>query len=127
MLLCLHLILRFFFEFYQFPNRVLKSHSDTIFVNPLKMMKNDFYFMLKALFVLEVFTLFSDFLVRKKNSLMRKPRFTSKFVTSQTRQQIITIHKLSNISRSKGNEAMKFGQIVKYSARNVFFQNSDKK
>ena len=42
-------------------------------------------------------------------------------MTSQTRQQIITIHKLSNISRSKGNEAMKFGQIVKYSARNVFF------
>ena len=36
-------------------------------------------------------------------------------LTSQTGQQIITTHTLPNMSRSKGNQAMKFGQIVKYS------------
>ena len=32
-------------------------------------------------------------------------------MTSKTGQQIITIHMLPNISRSKGNQAMKFGQL----------------
>ena len=32
-------------------------------------------------------------------------------MTSQTEQQIITIHILFNISRGKGNQTMKFGQI----------------
>ena len=31
---------------------------------------------------------------------------------SQTGQQVITIHKLSNISRFKGNHAMKFGCLI---------------
>ena len=34
-------------------------------------------------------------------------------MASQTGQQIIVIHKLPNISRNKGNQAMKFGQIIK--------------
>ena len=33
-------------------------------------------------------------------------------MTSQTGKQIITIHVLPNISRSKGNQAMKFGQLI---------------
>ena len=39
----------------------------------------------------------------------------SKFMTSQTGQQITTIHVLPNISRSKNNQTMKFGQVTKYS------------
>ena len=36
-------------------------------------------------------------------------------MTSQTRQQIITLHILpKNISRSKGNQTMKFGQLIKH-------------
>ena len=38
---------------------------------------------------------------------MRKLWLVSKFMTSQTRQQIITIHILANISRSKGIQVMK--------------------
>ena len=38
---------------------------------------------------------------------------------SQTEQQIIAIHVFSNISRSKGNEATKCGQLVKYKKRNI--------
>ena len=33
-------------------------------------------------------------------------------MTSQTGQYISTIHILTNISRSKGNQAMKFGQLI---------------
>ena len=31
---------------------------------------------------------------------------------------------LPNISRSKGNQTMKFGQLVEYNMRNIFLQNS---
>ena len=48
-------------------------------------------------------------------------------MTSQTVQQIITIHILANISRSKDNQAIKFGQLMKHSVRNIFLQKSFKK
>ena len=35
-------------------------------------------------------------------------------MTSEPGQQTITIHILPNISRSKGNQTMKFGQLIKY-------------
>ena len=41
-------------------------------------------------------------------------------MTSQTGQQIITIHILPKISTSKDNQAMKFGKLIKYSVRNIF-------
>ena len=44
---------------------------------------------------------------------------------SQTRQQIITIHILPNISRIKSNKEMKFVQLHKM--RNIFLQNSQSK
>ena len=40
-------------------------------------------------------------------------------MTSQTGQQIITIHKLSNISRSKSNQAKHFVQLTDYYMRNI--------
>ena len=48
-------------------------------------------------------------------------------MTSQTGQQIITIHIVPIISRSKGNQTMKFGQLIKYSLRNTFVKNSSEK
>ena len=47
-------------------------------------------------------------------------------MASQPGQQIITMHLLSNISRSKGTQAMKFGWFIKYNGRNIF-ENSCKK
>ena len=41
-------------------------------------------------------------------------------MTSQTRSQTITIHILSDISRSKSNQIMKFGQLIEYNMRNNF-------
>ena len=45
-------------------------------------------------------------------------------MTSQPGQQTIAIHILPNISRSKGNQAMKFGQLIEYNMRNIFVEKS---
>ena len=60
-----------------------------------------------------------EFLVILKNGLIRKLRLTPKFMTSQIGQQIITIHILSNISRSKDNQTMRFGQLTEQKIRNI--------
>ena len=54
-----------------------------------------------------------------KNGLIQKIRAISKFMTSQSSKQTIAIHILLNISRSKDNQAMKFGQLIKYKMRNI--------
>ena len=43
-------------------------------------------------------------------------------MTSQAKQQAITIHIIPNISRNKGNQAMKFGPAIEYNKRNTFLQ-----
>ena len=43
-------------------------------------------------------------------------------MTSQLGLQTIAIHILSNISQSKGNQTMKFGQLIEYNKRNIFLQ-----
>ena len=45
-------------------------------------------------------------------------------MTSQTVKQIITIRILSNISRSKNNQAIKFGQLIECKMRNIYFEKS---
>ena len=37
--------------------------------------------------------------------------------------QTITINILPNTSQSKGNQAMKFGQVIQYNQINIFLQN----
>ena len=39
----------------------------------------------------------------------------------QAGKKTIAIHILPDISRCKGNQAMKFGQLVEYNMRNIFF------
>ena len=53
---------------------------------------------------------------------MRKIRLILKFTTSQPGQQTIAIHILLTISRSKLNQAMKFGQLIEYNMRNIFVE-----
>ena len=60
--------------------------------SPLKIMKNIFFVILKA-----------------HNSLIRKLQLISKFMMSEAGQKIIIVHILTNISKSKGNKAIKFG------------------
>ena len=81
-------------------------------------MKNLFYFILKALFVLKIFKLLSCFLVML---------LTSKCMTSQAGQQISAIHALPIISRSKGNQTIKICQLTEHKKRNLFLQKSCRK
>ena len=48
----------------------------------------------------------------------------SKFMTSRTAKQIITILILPNPSRSKANHKMNFGQLIEYNTRNIFLEKS---
>ena len=43
-------------------------------------------------------------------------------MTSQPGKQTIVIHILPNISRSKDNQAMKFGQLIECSMRNIILE-----
>ena len=43
-------------------------------------------------------------------------------MTSQPGFQITAIHILPNISQSKGNQTIKFGQLIEYNQRNIFLQ-----
>ena len=45
-------------------------------------------------------------------------------MTSQPGQQINVIHILTNISRIKSNQTMKFGQSIDYNMRTIFLQQS---
>ena len=83
-------------------------------------MKNNFYFMLKALFLCQIFIFCADFLVMYKNDLIMKLRLILKFMMPQAGKQILTIHILLNISRERRNQAMKFGQLIEYDMRNIF-------
>ena len=85
------------------------SSSKQIFViclieNPLKLMKNAFHFMLKALC--------HKFLVMCKNNSIRKTKLTSKFMTSQPGLQTIAIQILSNTSQTKSNQTMNVDQLI---------------
>ena len=45
-------------------------------------------------------------------------------MASQSGKQTIAIHMLLNISRSKGNKRIKFGQLIEYKMRNIFLKKS---
>ena len=44
-------------------------------------------------------------------------------MTSQSCQQTFTILIFSNTSRRKGNQTMKFDQVIEYNKINIFIQN----
>ena len=48
-------------------------------------------------------------------------------MASQPGKQTIAIHVFPDISRSKGNQAITFGQLIKYNMRNVFLLKSYRK
>ena len=82
------------------------------------------FFILKALFVLKIFKICLDSLFMENKDLIRKISSISRFMTSKRGKQTIAIHMLINISRSKNNQAIKFGQLIEYNMRNIFFEIS---
>ena len=99
-----------------------KKNFICLIESPLNMIKNPFYLILKVRFVLKIFVFVTTFWSCRKNGLIRKIMLTSKFMTSQPGLQTIAIHILPNISQSKGNQTMKFGQLIEYNKRNIFLQ-----
>ena len=63
-----------------------------------------------------------DFLAMYQNSLIRKVRLTLKFMTSQPGLKTIAVHILPNISQSRDNQSMKFGQLIEYNKKSIFLQ-----
>ena len=84
-----------------------------VFISPQKL----FSFSRYSIFCL-------DFLVMYQNGLIKEIRLISNFVTSQSGQQTLVIHILSNISRSKDNQTTKFGQLIECKIRNIFLEKS---
>ena len=60
----------------------------------------------------------------QNNGLIRKTRLISKFMTSQSGKQAIAKHILPIIARTKGNQTMKFGQLIEYTMKNIFLEKS---
>ena len=94
--------------------------------DPPKMMKNAFYFFLKAFFVLKIFK-FLYRLFGHAERVIRKIRLILKFMTSQFAWQTTTIHILPNTSPIQDKQTMKFGQLVEYNKRNTLLQKSCRK
>ena len=63
----------------------------------------------------------------RKNGLTRKIRLISKFQASKHGWQKIAIHIFPKISWSKGNLAVKYGQLIKYTKINIFLWKSCRK
>ena len=76
--------------------------------------------MLKTLFVLEIFTFLSSLFGYVEKWLDKKAMVNLKTCGVHTAQQIITIRILPNISGSKGNERIRFGQLMEYNKRKNF-------
>ena len=43
-------------------------------------------------------------------------------MTSQPGKQTTAVHILPNMSRGKGNQKVKFGQLIEYNVRNIFLE-----
>ena len=65
-----------------------------------------------------------DFLVMYQNGLIKKVRLISSFMMLQPGQQKNVIHVLPNISKSKSNQTMKFGQLIECNSRNILLEKS---
>ena len=70
----------------------------------------------------DILVFIATFCSCRKNGLIRKIRLISKIMTSQTSKQIVAIHILPNISRSKGKQTIKLGQLIEYKKTNIFLQ-----
>ena len=83
------------------------------------MMKNAFYFKLKALFDLEIFTFLSCLFGYAEKWLDKKAMVIFEIYDVTDCITIITIHTFTNTSKRKGDQTIKFGQLIEYNMRNI--------
>ena len=75
----------------------------------------------------DIYVLVTNFCSCTKNGSIRKIRLISNSITSQSGKQTIAIHILSNMARSKNNQAIKFGQLIECNMRIIFVEKSFRK
>ena len=78
----------------------------------------------KALIVLKIFKYLFWFFGHVGKRLDKNAEASFKIYGVRNWEQIITIHILPNMSRSKGNQAIIFGGLIEYKITNIFLQNS---
>ena len=71
---------------------------------------------------LNIFKFLSFGHLRKR--LDKKAKVNVKIYVVTARKQIIAIHILPNMSINKGNQTMKFGQLIEYHVGNMFVLKS---
>ena len=86
------------------------------------MMKNSFHFTLKVLSVLKIFQFLSLLFGCVERWLDQKDNFKIQGVTTWLTSNCSVY--IDNISRSKDNQAMNFGQFREYNMRNIFLEKS---
>ena len=67
---------------------------------------------------------YSDVFSHLQNGLGKKAKVSLKICDVINWEKIITIHIFPNIWRSKGNQTMKFGQLIEYNMRHIFLKKS---
>ena len=78
--------------------------------------------MLKDLFVLKIFKFYPDFFCHAEKRLDEKA-WTNFKIYDVTYREIYNCNThIPNIYRSKDNEAIKFGHLIEYNMRNIFFE-----
>ena len=90
--------------------------------SPIKMMKNAFYFNLKVFLVVKIFNFLSWLFDHVKKRLDEKDNVNFKIHDVTTWLTNNCNAQLTNISRSKDKQTMKFGQLIEYNMRNIFLE-----
>ena len=95
--------------------------------NPLKVMKIVFYFAIKALYVLKIFRFLSWIFGQVEKLFDQKDQVDLKIYDVTTREtNNYNTHRgieyTQNISRSKGNQTKKSGQLIEHNMRNIFLE-----
>ena len=90
--------------------------------NLFKMMKNTFYFTLKALLVFKIFKFLSWVFGHAEKQLDYKDKVNFKLYDVRTWET-----NKYNISRSKSNRTINFSQWIEYNMTNIFLEISYKK
>ena len=93
--------------------------------SPLKIMTNAFYFYLKSLFVLKIFKFLSWFFgqVEKWHDCKDHVNYRIYDVTTWKTNNG-NVHIARHLKRSKGNQTLKFNQLIEYNMRNIFLEKS---
>ena len=86
-------------------------------------MKNAFYYTLKALLVPKIFKFLCSLFGNVEERLGQKDQINFRIYEVKA-WLTIAIHILINISRSKTDQAMKFGQLIEYYSKNIFREKS---